>query len=64
MQKIFGLLFVAVGLFGMAVYPAMGRVLSNDDKIAMLLGLFMIIVGAIIIYGDRKKKTESTHTHK
>jgi len=41
MQKIFGLLFVAVGLFGMVVYPAMGRVLSRDDKIAMLLGLFI-----------------------
>ena len=62
MQKMFGMICIAVGAFGMAVYPAMGAPLSRDDKIAMLLGFFMILIGIIIIYGDRKKNTESDQT--
>lgn len=61
MQKFLGCIFIAVGAFGMAVYPARGTFLSTDDKIAMLLGFFMILIGIIIIYGDRKKKTDRTH---
>ncbi len=47
---------MAVGAFGMAVYPAMEKIISRDDKIAMLLGFVMIVFGFIIIYGDRGKK--------
>jgi drug/metabolite transporter (DMT)-like permease len=64
MQKFLGFIFIAVGAFGMAVYPAMGEPLSRDDNIAMLLGFFMILIGIIIIYGDRKNKTESDQTRK
>jgi len=57
MQKLVGLIFIIVGMFGIAVYAARGRVISTDDKIAMLLGIVVILIGIIIIYGDRKKKT-------
>ncbi len=57
MQKILGLIFIAVGVFGVALYPARGAFISTDEKIAMLLGFFMILIGVIIIYSDYKKKT-------
>lgn len=55
MQKLVGIIFIAVGVFGMAVYPASGALINTDNKIAMLLGFFMIIIGTIIIYSDWKK---------
>ena len=64
MQKFLGCIFIAVGAFGMAVYPARGTLLSTDDTIAMLLGFFMILIGIIIIYGDRKKKTDGNQERK
>jgi hypothetical protein len=56
MQKILGVIFIAVGALGMAVYLAKGAALSTDEKIAMLLGFLMILIG-IILYVDWKKKT-------
>jgi hypothetical protein len=57
MQKILGLIFIAVGVFGMAIYLVRGAIISTDEKIAMLFGFFMILIGVIIIYSDCKKKT-------
>ena len=57
MQKMLGLIFIAVGAFGMAVYISRGMFISSDEKIALLLGFFMILIGIIIIYGNRKKKS-------
>ena len=54
MQKILGIVFIAIGLSGMAIYLFRGMSITRDEKIAMLLGFLMIIIGAIIIYGDRK----------
>ncbi len=56
MQKFLGLIIIAVGLFGMAVYITRGTLISTDEKIAMLLGFFLVLIGFIIIYGDRRKK--------
>jgi cadmium resistance protein CadD (predicted permease) len=61
MQKFFGLIFIAVGVFGMYLYAARGAFITTDDKIAMLLGFIMILIGIIIIYADWKKKTDSDH---
>ncbi|HBH61959.1 MAG TPA: hypothetical protein DDX85_09535 [Nitrospiraceae bacterium] len=63
MQKFLGLIFIAVGVFGVAVYLSRGTSIAADDRIAMLLGIFMTFIGVIIIYGDRKKKTNSDQTH-
>jgi hypothetical protein len=58
MQKLLGLIFIAIGAIGMAVYLARGTFITTDEKIAMLLGFFMILIGVIIIYADWKKKTD------
>jgi predicted transporter len=58
MQKFFGLIFIAVGVFGMYLYAARGAFITTDEKIAVLLGFFMILIGIIIIYADWKKKTD------
>jgi hypothetical protein len=47
---------MAVGAFGMAVYPATEKIITRDGKIAMLLGFVMIVFGFIIMYGSRKKR--------
>ena len=57
MQKILGLVFIAVGMIGMAIYLSRGMMITSDEKIAMLLGFFMILIGIILIYSDRKKKS-------
>ncbi len=61
MQKILGLVFIAVGAFGMAIYISRGVMITSDEKIAMLLGFFMILIGIIIIYGSHKKKMDRDH---
>jgi hypothetical protein len=58
MQTIFGIICIAVGVFGMAVYPLTREIISREEQIGMLLGLAMTIFGFIIIYGDRKKKRD------
>ncbi len=64
MQTIFGILCIAVGAFGMTVYPAMEKIISTDEKIAMLFGFVMIVFGFIIIYGDRKKRNSRDQRNK
>jgi uncharacterized membrane protein HdeD (DUF308 family) len=58
MQKILGLIFIAIGVFGIAVYLPRAAFITTDEKIAMLLGFFMILIGVIIIYADWKKNTD------
>ena len=40
----------------MSLYPAMEKMISREDKIAMLLGFVMILFGFIIMYGDYRKR--------
>jgi hypothetical protein len=48
MQKLPGLIFIIVGAFGMATYLSSGAFVTTDEKITMLLGFVMIIIGVII----------------
>ena len=61
MQQILGLIFIAVGAISMSVYAAQGMFISTDDKITMLLGFFMVLIGIMIIYGNRKKNNNRDH---
>ncbi len=61
MQKLLGLIFIAVGAFGTAVYLGRGTLITTDEKIAVLLGFFMILIGVIIIYSDMKKMADRNH---
>ena len=56
MQQILGLIFITVGTMGIIVYAAQGMFITTDDKITMLLGFFMALIGIMIMYGNRKKK--------
>ena len=58
MQQFLGLIFIALGVFGLAVYLDGDRIMTTDDKIAMLLGIFMILIGVILLYSDWKNKTD------
>jgi hypothetical protein len=64
MQKLFGIICMAVGAFGMAVYPAMEKIITREEKIAMLLGFVMIVFGFIIMYSDRGKSKNNNHHRK
>ncbi len=57
MQKILGLIFIAVGMIGMVIYLSRGMGITADEKITLLLGFFMILIGIMIIYGGGKKKS-------
>ena len=61
MQQILGLIFIAVGVMGMSVYAAQGMFITKDDKITMLLGFFMVLIGIMIMYGNKKKKNSREH---
>lgn len=56
MQTLLGVLFVIIGVFGIAIYSASGALLSAGRKIAMLLGFFMLLIGVIIIYSDLRNR--------
>ena len=62
MQTLLGVIFVIIGVFGMAVYSASDALLSADEKIAMLLGFFMFMIGVIIIYADLRNKAGRKRT--
>ena len=61
MQQILGLIFIIVGTMGIIVYAAQGMFITTDDKITMLLGFFMVLIGIMIMYGNRKKKNNRDH---
>jgi uncharacterized membrane protein YfcA len=64
MQKILGLIFIAVGITGIIVYLSRGMMITSDEKIAMILGFFMVLIGIMIIYGSRKKKSIRDQPHR
>ena len=59
MQVILGLICIAAGASGIVAYIYRGTVMSSDDKITMLLGFFMALIGVIIIYAGGKNKTDN-----
>ena len=53
-----------VGAVGIAVCSSLESRISTDEKIAILLGLVMIVFGFIIMYGDRGKSKNNNHNSK